>query len=60
MLRWILIFFVLAIVAGGFGLSGLAASFSWLAQLLAVVFVGLFIVSIVMGGIQNATAGNIP
>ena len=60
MLRWILIFFVLAVVAGAFGLSGIASSFAWLAQLLAVLFVGMLIVSIVMGGVQSASAGNVP
>ncbi len=49
MLRWAIIFAVLALVAGIFGFGGLSGDFAWLAHVLLVVFVILFVVSLVMG-----------
>ncbi len=60
MLYWAVVFFVLAIVAGAFGMSGLASGFSWIAQVLAVLFVGLFLASIVINGARSAAAGSTP
>jgi uncharacterized membrane protein YtjA (UPF0391 family) len=45
MLRWALIFFVLALVAAFFGFGGLAASAAWIGKLL---FFGFLIVAVVM------------
>ncbi|MCA9571018.1 MAG: DUF1328 domain-containing protein [Myxococcales bacterium] len=60
MLYWIIAFFILALVAGAFGFSGLAAGFSWVAQLLAVLFVGLFLASIIFNGVNRAASGHTP
>ncbi len=48
MIRYIITFFVLAIVSGALGLSGMASSFSWVAQVLTVLFVVLLGVSVLM------------
>jgi uncharacterized membrane protein YtjA (UPF0391 family) len=45
MLRWALIFFILALVAAFFGFGGIAASAAWIAKLL---FFGFLIVAVVM------------
>lgn len=47
MLNWIVTFFVLAILAAIFGFGGLAADFAGIAKLLALVFVVLFLASII-------------
>lgn len=39
MLKWAIIFFVLALVAGALGFGELAGAFIWLAQLLFWLFV---------------------
>lgn len=49
MLRWAILFAILALVAGVFGFGGMAADFAWLARILLVVFVILLVVSLVMG-----------
>lgn len=60
MLAWIVIFFVLALIAGALGFGGLSSTFAWLAQILCVVFLVLFVASIVAGGMRRAGAGSIP
>lgn len=47
MLRYTIIFFILAVIAGIFGFGGLASSFAGIAQFLAVIFVILFIASLI-------------
>lgn len=47
MLSYVILFFVLAVIAGVLGFGGLAASFSSIAQFLAVIFVVLFIASLI-------------
>ena len=47
MLNWVITFFLLAVVAAIFGFGGLAADFANIAQFLAVVFVVLFVASLV-------------
>jgi uncharacterized membrane protein YtjA (UPF0391 family) len=49
MLRWALIFFVVAIVAAVFGFSGLAGDAAWIGKILLFVFLILAVVSLVMG-----------
>jgi len=49
MLRWALIFLVLAIVAGIFGFSGVAGAATNIAWILAVVFLIIFVVGLIMG-----------
>ena len=60
MLFWIATFFILAVISGALGLTGAASTFSWLAQLLAVVFAVLFVASIVARGVDRAAAGGTP
>jgi uncharacterized membrane protein YtjA (UPF0391 family) len=47
MLNWIITFFLLAIVALVFGFSGLAGTFAEIAKFLAVLFVILFVASLI-------------
>jgi uncharacterized membrane protein YtjA (UPF0391 family) len=49
MLGWALIFFLVAIVAAGFGFFGLAGAAAWIAKVLFFVFLILFVVSLIMG-----------
>lgn len=53
MLNYAITFFLLAIVAAFLGFGGLAGTFSQIAQLFAVVFVVLFIMSL----IRHTTSG---
>lgn len=48
MLRWALIFFVVAIIAGLFGFGGIASASAGIAQILFFVFLVLFTISLVM------------
>jgi uncharacterized membrane protein YtjA (UPF0391 family) len=47
MLNWIITFFLLAVAAALLGFTNLAGTFASVAQLLAVVFVILFIASLI-------------
>lgn len=49
MLRWALIFLVIALIAGGFGFLRLEGTAMWIAKVLFVVFLILFVVSLVSG-----------
>jgi uncharacterized membrane protein YtjA (UPF0391 family) len=49
MLRWALIFFVIAIVAAIFGFGGISGEAAWIGKLLLVVFVILAILSLIFG-----------
>lgn len=49
MLRWALIFFVVAIVAGIMGFAGIMVAAAGIAKLLFYLFLVLFLVSLVMG-----------
>jgi uncharacterized membrane protein YtjA (UPF0391 family) len=49
MLRWALIFLVVAIVAGIFGFAGIMLAAAGIAKLLFYLFLVLFLVSLVMG-----------
>lgn len=49
MLGWAITFFLLAIVAAVFGFGGLAGTFASIAQFLAILFVVLFIASLIYG-----------
>lgn len=47
MLNWVITFFLLAVVAAIFGFGGMAGTFAEIAKFLAIVFVVLFIASLV-------------
>jgi uncharacterized membrane protein YtjA (UPF0391 family) len=49
MLRWALLFLVVAIIAAVFGFGGVAADAAWIAKILCFVFLVLFVVSLIMG-----------
>lgn len=53
MLRWALIFFVVAIVAAVFGFGGIAAGAVDIAKILFFLFLILFLVSLVMGLVRG-------
>jgi len=47
MLYWIIVFFILAVIASFFGFRGLASDFSGIARFLAAIFIILFIASLI-------------
>ncbi|MEO7993998.1 MAG: DUF1328 domain-containing protein [bacterium] len=49
MLRWALIFFVISLVAGLLGWSGLAAGAADIAKFIFFVFVGLLVLALMAG-----------
>jgi uncharacterized membrane protein YtjA (UPF0391 family) len=49
MLRWALIFFVIAIVAGLLGFTGIAAGAAAIAKILFYIFLGLVVVFLILG-----------
>lgn len=57
MLNYVITFFVLAIIAAFFGFGGLAADFAGIAKFLALIFVILFICSLV-AHIGSGRGGN--
>ena len=53
MLRWAVIFFLVAIVAGVLGFGGIAAGASEIARVLFYVFLVDFLVTLVMGAMRR-------
>ncbi len=53
MLRWALIFFVVAIIAAVFGFGGIAAGATDIARILFFVFLVVFLVSLIMGLVRG-------
>lgn len=49
MLRWAILFFILAIVAAVLGFGGIAADAAWIGRILLLVFLVLFVASLVFG-----------
>lgn len=49
MLKWAIIFFIIAIVAAVFGFGGIAAGAVSIAKILFWIFVVLFIISLITG-----------
>jgi uncharacterized membrane protein YtjA (UPF0391 family) len=49
MLRWAIIFFIIAIIAAIFGFGGIAAGAIGIAKVLFWIFVVLFIISLIVG-----------
>ncbi len=56
MLNYVITFFLLAVLAAFLGFGGLAGTFASIAQFLAVVFLVLFIVSL----LRHTAAGRTP
>lgn len=49
MLRWALIFFVIALIAGLLGFGGIAATAGGIAQILFYIFLILFVIALIFG-----------
>jgi uncharacterized membrane protein YtjA (UPF0391 family) len=49
MLRYAIIFFIVALIAAVFGFGGIAGEAAWIGKLLLVVFLIMAVVSMVMG-----------
>jgi len=49
MLRWAITFFIIAIIAAVFGFGGVSGMAADIAKFLALIFVVLFVISLVMG-----------
>jgi uncharacterized membrane protein YtjA (UPF0391 family) len=49
MLRWALIFLILALIASVLGFSGIAGDAAWIAKVLLFVFLALFVISLITG-----------
>lgn len=56
MLGWSITFFLMAIVAAVFGFGGLAGTFASIAKFLAVLFVVLFVASLIYGAVTGRQA----
>lgn len=55
MIGWAITFFLLAIVVAMFGFGGLAGTFASIAQFLTVMFVVLFVASLLYGMVSGRT-----
>lgn len=53
MLRWAVIFFVVALVAALFGFTNIAAAAAGIAKILFFIFLVLFVVALVAGMVQR-------
>lgn len=49
MLRWAILFFVVALIAAVFGFGGVAGEAAWIGKVLLAVFLILAVVSLIMG-----------
>jgi len=49
MLRWAIIFLIVALIAGFFGFWGLEGTAMWAARLLCIVFLITFVFSLIFG-----------
>lgn len=56
MLGWAITFFLMAIVAAVFGFGGLAGTFASIAKFLTILFVVLFVASLIYGIITGRRA----
>jgi len=53
MLGWALTFFIVALIAAVFGFGGIASASAGIAQILFFVFIVLFVISLVAGGMRR-------
>jgi uncharacterized membrane protein YtjA (UPF0391 family) len=56
MLRYVVIFFLLAVLSAFLGFGGLAANFAGIAKFLALVFVVLFVAGLVYSAVTGRKA----
>jgi len=55
MLRWALIFFVLALAAALFGFGAIAVAFAGLAKILFFIFLALLVISLIAHVVRGRT-----
>jgi len=53
MLNWMITFFILAVLAAIFGFGGLAGTFASIAKFLAMLFVVLFVISLLYSAVTG-------
>jgi len=53
MLNWALTFLIIALIAAVFGFGGIAIEAAWIAKVLFVVFLVLFLVSLLTGAVRR-------
>lgn len=49
MLKWALVFFVISVIAGFFGFSGISAAAGGIAKILFWIFIAGFVILLVLG-----------
>ena len=49
LLKWALIFFIIALIAGLIGFTGIAAAATGIAKTLFYIFLGIFLVLLILG-----------
>ena len=49
MLRWSLIFFIISLIAAALGYGGIAADTAEVAKILFFIFLGIFVVTLILG-----------
>lgn len=49
LLKWALIFFVVALIAAAFGFTGIAAGAAEIAKILFYLFLGIFLILLIAG-----------
>ncbi|OQW37226.1 MAG: hypothetical protein A4E19_13735 [Nitrospira sp. SG-bin1] len=49
LLKWALIFFVVALIAAAFGFTGIAAGAASIAKILFYLFLGIFLILLIAG-----------
>lgn len=55
MLKWALIFFIVSIIAGLFGFTGISAAAGGIAKILFFIFVTIFVILLVLGLLAGRT-----
>jgi uncharacterized membrane protein YtjA (UPF0391 family) len=53
MLNWAVTFLIIALIAAVFGFGGIAVEAAWIAKILFVVFLVLFLVSLLTGAVRR-------
>jgi uncharacterized membrane protein YtjA (UPF0391 family) len=60
MLGWALTFLIIALIAGALGFGGVAVISASFAKILFFVFIVLFLISLIAGGVSRASRGRMP
>jgi uncharacterized membrane protein YtjA (UPF0391 family) len=54
MLRWTIIFLIIAIIAAIFGFGGIAAGAAYAAKIIFFIAIAIFLVSLIAGGFRRS------